>query len=550
MTLPMPFDNPDTYPGHSGVDFGQPMWTAIRASGPGSVFGPAYNDRCGFGVWISYDGYPDVLYCHMPSHDGVPPRGTRINEGDVIGYVGSTGNSSGPHAHVEVENHATTAGFWEFFDPNRVVGQSGGGSSPILEPNQRRAGANGVRARREPNTSSEIVDASFLAEGEVGTFKGYVVGEDIDGINAWAVGFYSGLYFWMGGLEPMNLDGLENLTPTAPPAIGPAQRRATAGGTRGRADATTASAEVTFLNEGEVGDFNGWKHDQSVEGEDRWIRGAYSGAWFWLGGLEPRNVDGLADLNGSTTPPVDPPPTDGRIIYPQPAAPTYPGAVKWAHSSKCDPRKAGSKIQVLILHGWGKFPNNQAEEWDYFTGWQGADNGSSPTWQSNADGSIYEVVPPDGYRPWTTGQIDHQAVTIEAQPTSGNASGTSDDPTRDYLYSAAQYEAWSQILVWAHDRYGIPLQLAEITGTGKDSTIVKGGLTSHKLTPAGKESKTVCPGPSLDLNRVITRAKEIAAGTPPVTPPGDDVTITREWVSRWRVLAEQEIALLDELLRK
>ena len=129
--LPMPFNDPTTYTGHSGVDFGQPMWTPIPASGPGRIWGNAYNDRCGYGVWVSYDGYPDILYCHMPSHDGVPAAGTRINEGDIIGYVGSTGNSDGPHVHVEVEDHATTAGFWEFFDPNRWVGGgSGGGAAP------------------------------------------------------------------------------------------------------------------------------------------------------------------------------------------------------------------------------------------------------------------------------------------------------------------------------------------------------------------------------------------------------------------------------------
>lgn len=125
--LPMPFDDPATYEGHSGVDFGQPMYTPVRASGPGRIFGPAYNDRCGYGLWVSYDGYPDILYCHLPSDGWRAAAGTRISEGDVIAYVGSTGNSTGPHLHVEVEGYATTAGFWRFFDPNRVVGGGGGG---------------------------------------------------------------------------------------------------------------------------------------------------------------------------------------------------------------------------------------------------------------------------------------------------------------------------------------------------------------------------------------------------------------------------------------
>lgn len=122
--LPVPFSTAQIpgYPGHSGVDFGQPMWTPIPASGPGRIYGRAYNDRCGYGVWVSYDGYPDVLYCHLPDYTDVPAAGTRINAGDIIGRVGSSGNSSGPHVHIEVENNATEAGFLNYFDPNWIVG--------------------------------------------------------------------------------------------------------------------------------------------------------------------------------------------------------------------------------------------------------------------------------------------------------------------------------------------------------------------------------------------------------------------------------------------
>lgn len=144
--LPMPFNDPDTYPGHSGVDFGQPMWTPVPASGSGRIYGHAYNDRCGYGLWVSYDGYPDILYCHLPEGGWRAEAGARISEGDIIAYVGSTGNSSGPHLHVEVENHATTDGFWQFFDPNRVVGQGGGGTQ---FPARERYGADWVVAAQQ-----------------------------------------------------------------------------------------------------------------------------------------------------------------------------------------------------------------------------------------------------------------------------------------------------------------------------------------------------------------------------------------------------------------
>lgn len=412
-------------------------------------------------------------------------------------------------------------------------GDIGGGTDPgTLQPNQRIAGADGVRARREPNTSSEAVDASFLAEGEVGTFQGYVLGQMVEGENRWAKGQFSGLYFWMGGLTPAGVEGLPNLTPpVTPPALGASQRRATSGGTNGRADTNTSSAQVTFLGEGETGDFNGWKHGQSVEGEDRWLRGAYSGAWFWLGGLDPKTVDGLADLNGTVTPPVTPP-TDERVIYPTPAAPTYPKARKWAHSSKSEPRKAGATVKVIVFHWWGN-DHTPEEEWAYFTGWQ-QPLGSSPTIQSNNDGTMDEVVPSDGYRPWTTGQLDHQAVTVEAQPG----------------FTDAQYESLAQYYAWAHGRYGIPLQFAVISGTGKAPVVEQGGMTSHKLTPAGKESGTQCPG-DLDLDRILARTKDIVAGTgpdpePPVTPGFPEGWLHEMWQHHaaigdlWKTLDEKD----------
>lgn len=527
--LPMPFGNPDTYPNHSGVDFGQSRGTPIPASGPGvvTVVGDP-GARSGYVTWVRYDAFPNVEigYAHQDNDDR-PARGTRVEEGSWLGYVGSLGvNSTGPHLHLEADPGGTDADIWLYFDPSRVVGGGGGGA---LQPNQRRATAGGTRGRAAATRDS--AEVAFLNEGEVGDFSGFVLGEMIDGINGWAKGAHSGAYFWMGGLEPLTTDGLPNLTPALPH-----QRTATVGGTRGRQAPSTKSGQIAFLDEGEVGDFNGWRNGEVVDGEGRWLRGAHSGAWFWLGGLAPQNTDGLEDLNSAPEPEPNPEPGDGRIIYPTPAAPTYPDAARWAHSSKCDPRKADSEIALLIFHGWGKFPNDAEAEWNYFTGWQGDGQGSSPTWQVNADGSTHEAVPPDAFRPWTTGSIDHRAVTVEAQPISGPPS---------WLYSDAQYERFAKLAVFAHQRWGIPLQIAELTGTGKDTTIVKPGLTQHNMTPAGKESGTVCPGPTFDLQRVVDRARELLEPTP---EPGDVISPSREWWEQAHWLAQKQVELLDELL--
>lgn len=128
--LPIPFDNPATYPGHSGVDFGQPRGTVFRASGPGVVTWLGSNARGGNFIWVRYDIGVGVGYHHMDSHEGCPPEGMSIVEGTPLGYVGNSGHSTGPHLHSEVEGHATTDGYWQFFDPTRVVasGSAAGGS--------------------------------------------------------------------------------------------------------------------------------------------------------------------------------------------------------------------------------------------------------------------------------------------------------------------------------------------------------------------------------------------------------------------------------------
>lgn len=137
--LPIPFGNPATYAGHSGVDYPGHIGEPIPASGTGKVVSRGRNDRGGFFIWIKYDDGPQVGYHHMNSHDGCPALGARVSLGQRLGYVGWSGHvvpagRAGGHLHSEVSGHATTAGYWQFFDPSRVVGSSiaaGGAVSTI-----------------------------------------------------------------------------------------------------------------------------------------------------------------------------------------------------------------------------------------------------------------------------------------------------------------------------------------------------------------------------------------------------------------------------------
>ena len=85
---------------HTGLDFAAPIGTEIYATGDGVVKSP--DGGSGYGLHIVLDhgfGY-QTLYAHM-SRMAVTP-GTKVKRGQIIGYVGNTGVSSGPHLHYEV----------------------------------------------------------------------------------------------------------------------------------------------------------------------------------------------------------------------------------------------------------------------------------------------------------------------------------------------------------------------------------------------------------------------------------------------------------------
>ena len=89
-------------PGHQGVDMAAPMGTPIRAAASGTVLIARNGYNGGFGnyVVIQHPNGTKTLYGHM-SKLGTSP-GAQVSQGDVIGYVGSTGRSTGPHLHFEV----------------------------------------------------------------------------------------------------------------------------------------------------------------------------------------------------------------------------------------------------------------------------------------------------------------------------------------------------------------------------------------------------------------------------------------------------------------
>ncbi|HXA29525.1 MAG TPA: M23 family metallopeptidase [Candidatus Angelobacter sp.] len=102
---PSPYDFEPPYQGfphfHTGIDLAAPMSTPIHAAGDGIVVAATASD-VGYGnhIIIAHDGHTLTLYGHLQAM-GVKV-GDTVKQGQVIGLLGSTGNSTGPHTHFEV----------------------------------------------------------------------------------------------------------------------------------------------------------------------------------------------------------------------------------------------------------------------------------------------------------------------------------------------------------------------------------------------------------------------------------------------------------------
>ena len=87
---------------HQGTDFAAPMGTPIMASGSGTVTKVGWCGGGGNCVKIKHNSTYSTVYAHMSKFARGIKKGSRVNQGQVIGYVGSTGMSTGPHLHYEV----------------------------------------------------------------------------------------------------------------------------------------------------------------------------------------------------------------------------------------------------------------------------------------------------------------------------------------------------------------------------------------------------------------------------------------------------------------
>ena len=87
---------------HRGTDFAAPEGTPIMASGDGKIVRARWCVGGGNCIKIKHNSTYSTVYAHLSKFARIAKEGNRVRQGQIIGYVGSTGMSTGPHLHYEV----------------------------------------------------------------------------------------------------------------------------------------------------------------------------------------------------------------------------------------------------------------------------------------------------------------------------------------------------------------------------------------------------------------------------------------------------------------
>tara|TARA_B110000444_G_scaffold260776_1_gene309197 strand:+ start:1404 stop:2852 length:1449 start_codon:yes stop_codon:yes gene_type:complete len=91
----------NTIRAHKGTDYAAPRGTPIRATSDGKVSRASRNGSFGNLVIIKHAGGFETKYAHLSKYGNGIKKGKRVRQGDIIGYVGTTGSATGPHLHYE-----------------------------------------------------------------------------------------------------------------------------------------------------------------------------------------------------------------------------------------------------------------------------------------------------------------------------------------------------------------------------------------------------------------------------------------------------------------
>lgn len=90
---------------HRGLDIAAPSGTPVRAAASGTIVAVGRRGGLGRVIRIRHSAALETLYAHLSRYGGDIEVGGRVRQDEVIGYVGSSGRTSGPHLHFEVHRN-------------------------------------------------------------------------------------------------------------------------------------------------------------------------------------------------------------------------------------------------------------------------------------------------------------------------------------------------------------------------------------------------------------------------------------------------------------
>lgn len=92
---------------HRAIDYAAPIGTPIMSVGDGTVMSAGWNGGYGNFISVHHNDTYTTEYAHLSAYARGLKRGTKVTQGQVIGYVGSTGWSTGPHLHYQIKKYGT-----------------------------------------------------------------------------------------------------------------------------------------------------------------------------------------------------------------------------------------------------------------------------------------------------------------------------------------------------------------------------------------------------------------------------------------------------------
>lgn len=109
---------------HKGIDLSSPVGTPIYATADGVVSKASWFGGYGLYVSLEHGGNLQTRYGHMSRLNVA--EGQRVNKGEIIGFVGSTGRSTGPHLHYEVRVHGEAVNPIPYMQADRLASNPNG----------------------------------------------------------------------------------------------------------------------------------------------------------------------------------------------------------------------------------------------------------------------------------------------------------------------------------------------------------------------------------------------------------------------------------------